>query len=204
MPARRRRRQAIGWAAGIVWAAALAHGILLMARYGTEPGTAAEPPPTWPASAPVPLDAEAPTALLFAHPHCVCTRATLRELERVVARTQARLAVTVLFYSDPALGPDWERSAAWDLAAALPNARVLPDPRGAVASIFGAATSGTAVVYAPDGRLLFHGGLTAARGHEGGNAGAEALAAIASRARPPVQCTAVYGCGLGAAPRGSP
>ena len=53
--------------------------------------------------------------------------------------------------------------------------RVVNDVEGVEARRFGAQTSGTTSLYSPDGRLLFSGGITSSRGHEGDNAGEDAL-----------------------------
>ena len=69
------------------------------------------------------------------------------------------------------------------------------DADGVEAARFGAKTSGQALLYAADGRLLFHGGLTPSRGHEGDNEGLRRVTAIldgkAARDESPV-----FGCSL--------
>jgi hypothetical protein len=67
---------------------------------------------------------------------------------------------------------------------------------GETARAFGAKTSGFTALYAPDGRLLFHGGITASRGHEGDSAGAAAIVDFVVLGTASVRNTAVYGCGL--------
>lgn len=51
------------------------------------------------------------------------------------------------------------------------------DRDGAELSRFGFRTSGDTRLYAPDGALVFHGGITASRGHEGDNPGQSAVLA---------------------------
>jgi hypothetical protein len=185
-----------GWIGATAWVAATAAGLATMARYSVAPGALAAPPATWPGAAPVALDLRRGTLLLFAHPHCVCTRATLAELERIAARAGDRLAAHVFFYADPALGTDWSRSATWQRARAIPGVNVHDDPLAAVARAHGASTSGTTVLYGPDGALRFHGGITGSRGHEGDNPGAAAVVErLLGRAAAPAH-TPVYGCGL--------
>ena len=75
---------------------------------------------------------------------------------------------------------------------------------GREARLFGAATSGQTMVYGRNGHLLFSGGITAARGHYGDNAGASAIGALLEQPTPQSgRKTAVYGCAL-FAPRSSP
>ena len=54
-------------------------------------------------------------------------------------------------------------------------------------------TSGHALLFDRDGHLLFSGGITPARGHEGDNFGASAIAARLA-GRPAPAETPVFGC----------
>jgi hypothetical protein len=109
--------------------------------------------------------------LVFLHPQCPCSRATIEELDRIVARTGARAAVRVWVLADPDRPEAWTKSGSWWAACAIPGVEVIADVRGEVARAFGATTSGTTLCYAPDGKRLFAGGITGARGHAGDNAG---------------------------------
>jgi hypothetical protein len=60
---------------------------------------------------------------------------------------------------------------------------------------FGALTSGAVVVYAPSGDLVFEGGLTIARGHEGGAAPERIRDLVTANATSPL-LGPVFGCGL--------
>jgi hypothetical protein len=179
-----------------VWLALVTAGFTTLLEYDATPGETAEPPARWPSAAPVGRDPSRPTLVLFAHPHCPCTRATVAELDRVMARCAGRLAASVLFYADPELGREWERTELWNHAASIPGVRAEADPLGEAARRFGAETSGSVVLYAPDGGLLFHGGITASRGHEGDSAGAAAILALVAGETTATRCTPVYGCAL--------
>lgn len=181
---------------GTGWLVAVAFGFVAMARYGATPGKGGQPPRVWPTNDAIHLDPALPTLLFFAHPQCGCTPASLAELDRVLANARGRLTVHVLFYSDPALGADWVRSAVWDRAAAIPGVRLHTDVLGRTARVFGAWTSGTVVLYGPNGALRFHGGLTSARGHEGESAGANSIAEVLAGGAATMPATEVYGCAL--------
>jgi hypothetical protein len=184
------------WILGAAWLTAVTAGFVSLFDYSVGPGAAVAPPARWPAEAPVVLDPARPTLLLFAHPQCPCTRATITELDRLMAHGRDRLVARVLFYDDPRLASRWERSKLAEHAARIPGVQPQADPLGATARLFGAETSGSAVLYAPDGRLLFHGGITASRGHEGDNAGAAAIVDLVGGEVAEVRTTAVYGCAL--------
>jgi hypothetical protein len=201
-PASRARGPAHDLARGLLWAgvtaafAAITAGFTVLYRYDAAPGAPPDPPVRWPAGVPFAPDAARPTLVLFAHPRCPCTGATIGELDRLAAHCGDRLALHVLFFTDPRLGPDWARTDLWDHAARIPGVHVHEDPAGDVALRFGARTSGTVVLYAPNGRLQFRGGITTARGHAGDSPGAAAIAECARTGATTLAATAVYGCEL--------
>jgi hypothetical protein len=93
-------------------------------------------------------------------------------------------------------------SAAWaetDLAIrarSLPGVTVRSDPKGRESERFGISVSGHTAVYSPDGRLLFSGGITAARGHMGDNAGRAAIRSLLVNREPAASRTPVFGCSI--------
>jgi hypothetical protein len=198
-PTRRLRRRLVVAAAGagcLAWSVGVVAGVVSLGRFGAEPGVLGAAPRQWPSDCEVELDPAVPTLVVFAHPHCPCTAATLRECERILGKCAGRIAPRVVFFADPELGRGWERTASWERAERMPGVRVSSDPGGGLARRFGAATSGSTVLYAPDGRLLFHGGITGARGHEGDNAGAGAIVDLVCGGVAALPSTAVYGCSL--------
>ncbi|HUR59158.1 MAG TPA: hypothetical protein VM029_15690, partial [Opitutaceae bacterium] len=95
--------------------------------------------------------------------------------------------------SEPA---DWPHTDLWRRAAAIPGVKVLTDVDGRAAARFGAVTSGQALLFDTAGRLLFSGGITGARGHQGDNAGRRAVVArVFGRETAPAH-TPVFGCSL--------
>jgi len=181
---------------GMIWTAAVAWGFHLALVYQATAGEPALSDGAWPADAPITRDVEHPTLVLCVHPHCPCSRATLEELDRLLARCRGELRVCALFYADPALGADWVKSDLWSHAAAIPGVEVSADPLGRTAALFGARTSGQAFLFAPDGELVFEGGITSARGHEGENAGAAAVAEYVNAGTLRVAHAPVFGCAL--------
>jgi hypothetical protein len=77
----------------------------------------------------------------------------------------------------PGFTSNWAKTSLWRSAAAIPGVSETVDD-GREARLFGAATSGQTMVYDRNGRLLFSGGITAARGHLGDNPGASAITAL--------------------------
>ncbi len=178
------------------WLAALAAGQVWLLRYQYTTGRAGAAPASWPPDSSVRPVPGRFTLLLFAHPRCPCTRASLAELARVVARSGREADVFVVFVLPPGAPAGWERGGLWDTAAAIPGVRVWADRDGREARRFGAETSGLALLYDPEGRPAFRGGVTAGRGHEGDNPGREALLAMLTGREAGYGEADVFGCPL--------
>ena len=90
----------------------------------------------------------------------------------------------VVFVRPPGAGRGFESAELLDQAMALPGACVHVDAEGTEARRLGARTSGQVFLHDSQGRLVFSGGITPARGAVGENAGAESVVAWLSA--PPV------------------
>lgn len=192
------RRRIHIWATLVVaigWGAAVLLGIRGLVDYETAPGTVAAVPKTWPGSQ-IPLASDRATLVMLAHPRCPCTRASVAELAQVMAHIDGKVSAHVLFSKPADSGADWEDSALRSAAAAIPGVTVVSDADGAQARQFGAETSGHTLLFSPDGRLLFSGGITASRGHAGDNAGASAIVSIVHGKTADRAETFVFGCAL--------
>jgi hypothetical protein len=137
--------------------------------------------------------------VMFVHPRCECSSATVGELAIIMAHAQEKLDAHVFFFLPAGEAAAWARTDLWNTASAIPGVRVQEDREGAIAQSFGSFTSGQTLLYDTQGRLLFKGGITAFRGHSGDNAGRTAITALlrgeAPRNALPVM-TPVLGCSL--------
>lgn len=182
--------------AGLVWLALLAAGFAYLWSYESAPGAAARAPRSWPSATGLVLDAGVPTLVMFAHPHCPCTRASIGELDRLVASCEGRLAARVVLFAPEEAPPGWERSDLRAAAARIPGVALVDDLGGREATRFGAGTSGAVLVYSPAGRLRFNGGLTVSRGHSGDSDGRVAILRLVNDAGAREVETPAFGCGL--------
>lgn len=167
-----------------------------MMNYQSTQGAAGQTPRQWPAQARVKLDSQRDTLVMFVHPQCACTEASLDELNRVLARCSVNVAAQIWFFQPVGLPTSWSQSTLRHNAAAIPTLIVQNDVGGEQARIFGAETSGYVVLYNPGGQLLFKGGITSSRGHEGDNFGESAIVALLSGKKSECAQTPVYGCSL--------
>ncbi|MGH7857922.1 MAG: RedB protein [Candidatus Binatia bacterium] len=183
-------------AATLVWLLLVGTGLKALWSYSLAPGEGGRTPELWPAESRLPPPARRPNLVVLAHPQCACSRATVGELALLMARVHDRVSAHVLFLEPEGADESWVKSDLWERAAAIPGVTVWKDEGGRESERFGAATSGQTVLYDRDGRLRFSGGITAARGHSGDNAGRSTLTALlldgaAGRPRTPV-----FGCSL--------
>ena len=183
-------------ATAVIWLLACAAGLAWLARYQNIPGPVAPSPAQWPQDSKIERAAEGTTLVMFVHPHCPCTRASLDELERIVAQSGGRLSPRVVFFRPRSADAQWQQTDLWRTAAALPGVQVTTDLDGAEAARFAAATSGHTVLFDHQGKLLFSGGITLARGHSGDNPGHTAVVALARENAAACSQTPVFGCPL--------
>jgi len=180
----------------MIWCLGIAAGSIILLRYSNTPSTPADPPKVWPSAAPVAASPQRSTLLLFVHPQCPCSRASLGELARIIACCKDQIDTTVLFCVPPHVPTGFERGDLWNSATHIPTIRVVVDANAAAAKRFGARTSGQALLYDRGGRLVFNGGITAFRGHSGDNDGRDAIVALLRGQKPRHRTTPVFGCAL--------
>jgi hypothetical protein len=144
--------------------------MLLLEAYAAHPGDQGAPARQWLADSRIPLDERRPTLLIFLHPHCPCSQASVAELAYILDRARDRVSVHAIVLESPFLDR-WGRSEIERGLAAIAAVQVHRDTGGALARRFKVATSGHVLLYDPGGWLTFSGGITAARGHAGDNCG---------------------------------
>jgi hypothetical protein len=111
-------------------------------------------------------------------------------------RHPGQLQATVLFALPDGAGDDWLRSDTVLRARQLSGVEVRIDRASYEARQFGSATSGQVLLYDRAGRLLFSGGITGSRGHEGDNLGRARVTALIRGAAPDRPVSPVFGCAL--------
>jgi hypothetical protein len=186
-----------GWAAAFVaWIAAVAAGFAILQRYKSTPGDQERPPARWPGESRIALDAQRPTLVMFAHPRCPCTSASISELARLLATAGDAVRAHVVVLRPHDAGTDWDHAALWSRASRIPGVAVVRDEDGAEAARFHAYTSGLVVLYSARGQRLFAGGITASRGHEGDSFGRRRILALLEGRPADKDESPVFGCAL--------
>jgi hypothetical protein len=182
--------------AGGLWLGAIVAGSMVMLHYAESPGMAASAPVKWPSGSGIPQDPARSNLVLFVHPHCPCSRATIGELALLMAQSQGQVKAHVWFLRPAGMTEEWTKTDLWESAAAIPGVQVHTDEAGVEASRFRAKTSGQTVLYDRDGALMFQGGITLARGHSGDNPGRSAVTAMLDDGLLGMVKTPVFGCAL--------
>jgi hypothetical protein len=181
---------------GTVWVPLVALGFVELSAYETSPDDLASPSGQWPSFSRIVLAGDRPTLVMGGHPRCPCTRASLAELARLMAHCPNQAAAHVLFLRPTSFPEGWEQTDLWNSAAAIPGVQAFRDDDGVEAGRFGLATSGHVLVYDPAGSLLFSGGITSQRGHEGDNVGRASIEALLTGGCPLARRAPVFGCSL--------
>lgn len=120
----------------------------------------------------------------------------MAELNRTLTHCKDLVTPHVLFVRPKGVSDDWMDTSLRKSVEAIPGVKSQIDNEGREAALFGAESSGYVVLYNPDGKLLFSGGITSARGHEGDNAGENLVLVGLSGHVAKLKHTPVYGCSL--------
>lgn len=178
------------------WATLVAASFWGLLSYSQAAGSRGATPQVWPANSKLPIVDGKQTLIMFLHPRCPCSWASLDELEVLAANAVIPQEALVAFVRPPDVTALWERDRLWDRAVQLSGVRVVADPGGLEARLFGVETSGHTLVFDSSGRLQFSGGITAFRGHLGDNEGLRSVQQL-TQGRLSLRSThCVYGCPL--------
>ena len=187
----RRQRGAIQWGVLLtLWGLALAAGFLGLTAYASWPGETGPSPSEWPRDCGIPLDDRRDTLVMFLHPLCPCSRASVDELGELAASASDRVAVHIVSLRTRSL----ERNGLERVDR--PGVTSWDDDNGKLAQRFGVLTSGHVLLYEPGGRLVYSGGITPLRGHRGENPGRSAVLEALGGGREHRATGPVFGCPL--------
>jgi hypothetical protein len=172
----------------------LGTGVLLIHDY--TPGTDVSIPGLWPSQSQIQRLTSRPTLIMFAHPDCPCTRASIGELMVLMTHCQKQVDAHVIFLQPRGSTEEWLHTDLWKSAEAIPGVAVTADRDGQEMKRFRATTSGRVLLYDAHGILLFEGGITASRGHYGDNAGLTSLIHLLRHETATATETPAFGCSL--------
>jgi hypothetical protein len=157
-------------AAVVLWIGTVGAMTHAIRQFESTPGRAAAALRTWPAKS-IPHPAGRWTLVMLVHPRCSCSRASVQELQAILAKAPPSLRAYVLVYRPSGLPAGWEQTDVVEAASRLPRTEVRMDDEGREVKRFGGFTSGQTFLYDGNGILRFSGGITSLRGHAGANRG---------------------------------
>jgi hypothetical protein len=181
-------------AAVALWLLGILCWFLFLTEHGFRPGVATNFHQDWPQESHLVPGSDTYTVVLFAHPECPCTPASLAETERLRTLVGDSFHLIVVFADDPAFNLSQSRN--FHQASAWKDAVLFRDTDGREIDLFGARTSGQVLIFDKDRRLLFKGGITESRGHEGDNDNLQRAISVCRSPASEVAVTPVYGCSL--------
>lgn len=183
-------------ALALFWLSAVVYGMFFLWQYQSTPGEEPLAAAAWPDESQMTFNSMRPTLVMFAHPRCPCTTASLNELAKIMTLGPERVDARLVFFKSSAFPEGWEKTALWKTATAIPGVTVSSDNDGNLARLFNATTSGYVLLYNTQGKLLFHGGITGSRGHAGDNAGKSAIESLLLHGTAKQHETFTFGCPL--------
>jgi len=195
-PTHQGHRPSLLAAAVIAWSTVVIGAFVWTWKYKSTPAPVSAAPARWPAASALPRRPGRPLLVMLAHPRCSCTRASLAELGALLQEVGPAIDALVVFVRPDGTARDWTSTDLWRTASAMPGVRVVADDGGRETERFGALASGTVLLYDGAGQLLFSGGITGARGHEGDNLGLRRVVALAKEGKADRRSSPVFGCDL--------
>jgi len=180
----------------LLWVGSALVGLTCMLNYEFAPSRQTAATCEWPRDSRLARSDTQPTLMMFIHPRCPCSRASLVELGKLVTQCRNPVSLRIVMIRPNEFQAGWQHTDLDTLAEKIPGAIVLTDPDGCESKRFGVTTSGETLLYSAKGELMFQGGLTASRGHEGTSAGHVALKDFIDAAGSPTCHTSVFGCAL--------
>lgn len=179
-----------------LWAVLVLAGYGMLSHYSATAGTGNTSTPAWPRDSQVTRKQGMPTLMLFIHPQCPCSRATIEELSNLLAQTPREVDTVGVFIRPADFEDGWEQTDLWTKFSGQPGARVMADPEGSETRRFGAATSGFTMLFDVEGKLVFSGGITSGRGHQGSSVGKDAILHWLHGEEIEIRESPVFGCPL--------
>ena len=178
----------------IAWVLIVGLGWTKLSQYENAPGHAQPAPERWPSASKIARTPGLPTLVMFIHPHCPCSRASMRELSVIMTACQKKMRTQVVFIRPEKFNEEWVKTDLWESAVHMPGVEAIVDDLGRESQIFHTDVSGQTMLYDGPGNLVFSGGITSARGHEGDNDGRDAIVTFLTKGVILKKQTPFFGC----------
>lgn len=186
-----------GWLVATIWFVMIGCAMLHMDIYQATPGSVGVVPLVSPeATALATSPGRQHRLVMFIHPQCPCTKASLAALAKIQSCHQKDVRFEVLLVKPKGVADDWEQTPLAEQARSIPGVQVRCDHEAKLAERYGAHTSGHVLLYDSLNQLRFSGGITRSRGHEGDSPGSRSIEALLAGRTPEGSAARVFGCPL--------
>ncbi len=156
----------------LLWVLCLSYGFDRAMRWESTPGASGNAPTH------IDLDRKDSRWLLVmvAHTECPCTKASLANLQRILAQYPNQITCRILFCGPQAYAHSPAKNIS--LAESIEGVSLEFISEQQAANQYGAATSGQVYLYSPERKLMYSGGITLGRNAEGDCAGVSAVGSL--------------------------
>ena len=172
-----------------IWGALVLSSFAALALHSFQPGQSANAPLSQAA-------AKKPMLIVFAHPECPCTMATIEQLDHIAADCYDHVDLKLVVYLPAKFEEKWTQGRLCQRASSIHGLTIERDEDGRIAKSYGVTTSGQTLLYSREGKLVFSGGITSERGHEGQSDGQDAIENYINEGRITRATAPVFGCSL--------
>ena len=179
-----------------IWFAGALVGFNQLDGYANTPGLKGKNANVWPRGTILNPDLKKPTFVMFLHPHCPCSGASVHSLFDVMRENGSRAKYYVVFVRPRGVAPQWEQSETYKKCKQNAEITTIVDDGGIEAAKFGALTSGQTYIYCSKLELTFSGGITSARGMEEVGPERQLIVKALNGQNARAQHSAVFGCSL--------
>ena len=118
------------------WAIGLVSGFSLIVSHNFATGNVSSAPIEWPDGINLESDANHPTLLVFIHPQCPCSSATIGELERLLADVNQQVKCTILMVCPSDHVDQWMKSKNTERSKSIEGVQIVVDVDGTTAAKF--------------------------------------------------------------------
>lgn len=193
-------KKIIKYALTYLWLLSSTLGLAVLINYSNTKGkVGSQTLRQWPAESRIERTIQ-PTLVMFVHPFCPCSMASVGELERLMPYLKDKVNINLVFISlknmKGASATEWKSTALYKKAAKIPGIKIFRDSDDSESKLFGAETSGHTEIFDQKGKLVFTGGITPARGHMGDSPGRTAIVSWLKDHNETRVETSVFGCAL--------
>ncbi len=132
--------------------------------------------------------------LIGIHPKCPCSNSSVAELRKLMELNSDRMRCRALVFVPAFVPRDWAETPCVAELRSIPGVTTEFDYGGEELLKAGILTSGGTILSDRNDLVVFHGGITPSRGHEGPNLGSESITAIVEGRDTLASATPIFGC----------